>query len=611
MKKIISLILSFAMLLGVLVALGSCGEPDDPGAKIAVYLGEEIYDFDPSEYYVNDNAAQVMSLLFEPLFTIDEDGDRKKAVADDYEIDEEKRTITIELRETYWSDNVRVSADDFMFAWRNILLNPNNANPAAALLYDIENAVNVKNGRGSVYDLGLEKISAYSFEITYRNGADPEKLLDNLASIATSPIRQDKYEGAEGFWSKKNDAMVFNGPFKVVGLDYDQTVNASFKLERNVGYHQSYNKKDYDNKVRPYMLYALYSAEGNKMQCSYDQLVNNTIFYMCDAPLSDRRLYSEEATVADALSTYSYVFNTENPLFDVKEVRQALSMAIDRDAIVNEITFGKAAEGFVPAAVENFRDGYSYITTSSKLAAAKALIDSDYVQNKIKDLDKSFVLTVNDDEESLVIANMVKAAWELLGFNVQIEALGAMINTVTVNGSNTTNVYDSWIQYIVKSKALGNADSYDPDYVVSPGRISSNADDKDGIYTNFDVIAVDWQFYTDDAFVGLASLSTAFSGGGFDYVSSSQRVNISGWTDIQYDAYITEAYKATDEAARNAALHKAEQILLDAMPIMPIVSNQNFSFSSKELKKVELDGFGNFVFTDAKLKDYQKYYNRY
>ncbi len=608
MKKILSLVLCFAMLLGIGAILGGCGEPDDPGAKIAVYLGEEIYDFDPTDYYVNDNAAQVMSLLFEPLFVMDEDGKRKDGAAKKYEIDEEERTILIELRETYWSDSIRVTADDFIFAWRNVLLSPTTANPAAALLYDIENALNVKNGKASLYDLGLDKLDAYTIEITYREGADPENLLDNLASLPTSPMRQDKYENSEGFWSKQAGTMVFNGPFQVVELDFDDTTDPCFKLERNIGYRQPLDKKDYDNQVRPYTLYALYSADGNKMQCTYEQLVNDTVFFMCDAPLTDRRINKDEASVVDALSAYTYVFNTDSPLFAIKEVRQALSMAIDREAIVNEITFAKAADGFVPYSVGNFREGYSFINTSSKIDAARKILSAVAVKEKLAALsadDMSFVLTVNDDQESIAIANLVKASWEQLGFDVEIETLGRMTNRVT---ADNIEVPDSWIQYIVKSKALATESEYDSSYTVAKGR----TDNKENVtYSNFDVIAVDWQFYTDDAFIGLASLSSAFSGCGFNSAASAQRFNISGWFNSDYDAYITAAYKASDEETRNAALHAAEQILLDEMPIVPVVFNQNFSFTSKELKKVDVNGFGYFVFTKAKLKNYEDYYSRY
>ena len=108
-------------------------------AEIKVYLGDAIYDFDPTDYYTDSNADQVMNLIFEPLFYIDEDGDRECAAADDYDVDEKERLITIELRESYWSDGTQVKAEDFIYAWRDILLSPDRPNPASALLYDIEN----------------------------------------------------------------------------------------------------------------------------------------------------------------------------------------------------------------------------------------------------------------------------------------------------------------------------------------------------------------------------------------------------------------------------------------------------------------------------------------
>ena len=155
MKKLLSLVLLLAVVLSVATSLASCGAPEDDGAYISVYLGEGVYDLDPSDYYVSDNAAQLMSLIYEPLFRIDEDGDLECAAADDYEVDEEKRTIYITLRETYWSDGNRVKAEEFVYAWRDVILSPNNANAAAALLYDIENAVEVKNGSKPINSFGV------------------------------------------------------------------------------------------------------------------------------------------------------------------------------------------------------------------------------------------------------------------------------------------------------------------------------------------------------------------------------------------------------------------------------------------------------------------------
>ena len=70
MKKIISLFLVMTLLLGSLAVLSGCA-PKDDGAEISVYLGDVIYDLDPTEYYADDNATQILSLLYEPLFRLD------------------------------------------------------------------------------------------------------------------------------------------------------------------------------------------------------------------------------------------------------------------------------------------------------------------------------------------------------------------------------------------------------------------------------------------------------------------------------------------------------------------------------------------------------------
>ena len=142
MKRLVCTVLALAMMLGCVSVLSGCGSSEDNGAEFNVYLGEEIYDFDPSDYYVDGNAEQVMSLLYEPLFSLSSRGKLQCAAAKSYKVDKDTRTITINLRESYWSNGARVQSSDFAFAWISIL-DPESANPAAALFYDIEGAVEV------------------------------------------------------------------------------------------------------------------------------------------------------------------------------------------------------------------------------------------------------------------------------------------------------------------------------------------------------------------------------------------------------------------------------------------------------------------------------------
>ena len=80
-----------------------------------------------------------------------------------------------------------------------------------------------------------------------------------------------------------------------------------------------------------------------------------------------------------------------------------------------------------------------------------------------------------------------------------------------------------------------------------------------------------------------------------------------GYRSADYDAYIAAAFAATDEDERREALYNAEQLLVEDACIAPIVFNQNFAFVNKDLSKVEFNGFGNFVLTEVKQKNYEDY----
>ncbi len=575
MKKILSLVLVLSLLLGSALVLTSCGAPDDEGAQISVYLGEPIYDFDPTDYYVDSNADQLMSLLFEPLFTLDDDGDLEKAAAKKYDVDEDERTIVIELRETYWSDGSRVLASDYIYAWRDVILDPTKANPAAALFYDIENAVEIKKGEASAYEFGATG-SLYEITIVYREGADYEQLLKNLASVATAPLRQNGVAQSSSYWAKSVNTIYTNGPFQLDNLDYEEGI---ITIARNLGYHQNPNKVDYDNEVNPHLLTSAFEVGGKTVDLSYSDLEDKTVFIMTDAPLEDRAANKDEAKVYDALSTYTYVFDTTNPLFAKKEVRQALSLVIDRNAIIKAITFGKAADGFIPPlAAENIEQ--SLISASANKAAAEQLL----VGVDFTGVSKSFTLTVNDDAQSIAIAELVEDAWESIGFSVTVRAVGTVENSVIDFANNTKiTVLDSEIQYLVKEASKGNV--------------------------QYDVIAVDWQMYSTDPFVALAALTSDMNGCGaiFNNADTTLRPNISGWANAEYDALIDSAYATANDEARSEYLKAAEKLLIEEMPVIPLVFEETFVFTAKGISKVKVDGFGNLTFTDVKLKNYEKY----
>ncbi len=581
MKKIISLFLALVMCVGCFAALTSCGAPEDAGAEIAVYLGEEVYDFDPSDYYVNSNAEQLMSLLYEPLFRVNSKGKLECAAAEKYTVDEEERKIIIELRESYWSDEIQVKADDFVYAWRNRILDPNRANPAAALFFDIENAIEVKNGSAKLFELGVFASDNYEITITYREGADYKQLLRNLASVAASPVREDIANKADTYWSKSASSIVTNGPFKLEELSVSEK---SFSLARNVGYHQRTTVVDYTKNVTPAKLVSFLNGAGAEFSVSYADIAEKTVFYMLDASLADRTANKTSATATDDYSTYSYVFNTDNPLFAIPEVRLALSMSLDRVAMANAAVFAKPAKSFLSAPIADKLYGKELPMTGEQNAAyAQELLAT--VSAKLEGIPLAFTLTVNADEESIAVANFAKNAWRELGFEVTVNAVKPITTTVHDNDTKENiQIVDSGIQYLVKNAAYGKRD--------------------------FDVIAVDWQMYSDDAFVSLASFTSFMNGSGADFTNDVYRTNMSGWWSADFDSYMQLAFNASTEAERREALKNAEKILLDSAPIIPLLYNQSFSFLSEDIKGVRIDGFGNFVLTEASQRDYQQYLDK-
>ncbi len=575
MKKILSLILALTLILGTVMTLASCGAPENDGAQISVYLGDPIYDFDPSDYYVDSNAEQVMSLLYEPLFTLNEKGEFKYAAAKSYKVNEKDRQITITLRESYWSDGARVVAADFLYAWRDLLLEPTKANPAAALLYDIENALEIKQGTLSNSELGVEA-NLYDIKITYREGADYNQLLKNLAATATSPVRQSAVNMAPTYWSKQSNSIITNGPFIISSLDYEE---GELRLERNVGYHQNPNVTDYDNIVIPHALVTFFTVDGYHVECSYSDIEEKTVFYMGDASIVDRKDNAANAVAADVFSTYTYVFNTEKPLFAIPEIRRALSISIDRAAIASEIVFGKAATGLLSSKANKGVEQL-LLETESKMAQARELVAS----VDLTDIDTSFSITVNNDEVSRKIADYVKSRWTELGFDVSVEyASYVKTSQLDFTTSAELEIYDSEIQYLVKEASYGNRE--------------------------FDVIAVDWQLYSADPFVALAAFTSNMNGNGavFKDATTTYRTNISGWTNAKYDGYIKAAYEADDASERNENLKKAEALLIEEAPIAPIVFNQNFYFASAEISEIKVDGSGHFVYTNMKQENYESY----
>lgn len=607
-KRISALLLCALMVLSCFASCGSGISQENPGAYISMYLTDEVYDFDPANAYNNDSALQIVSLLFTPLMTIGENGKVTGALVKEYEISEDPKAheyiITLKLKNTGWSDGTPVSANDVVFTIKRIL-EVEATSEAASLLYPIKNARAVKAGDLSIDALGVYAVNTttveiYLEEVLDENGkpaVDYDGFLRNLTSYALCPLRE-MIVGRTTDWAKKPATMVCSGPFLLRRVSYENA-NKGLTLERNPYYMRS-NEYDLqgdlvdrlDKAVTPYRLIVDYTKSAEEIAAAYNA---GEIFYMGDIPLSLRGDYASKAKVKDAMSTHAYYLNENveiggEKLFANAAVRKALSLAIDRDAIANKVVFAKAASALVPYEVFNgnsskkdFRTaGGDLIATGANIDAAKALLS----EAKINASKYSFSITVAAyDEVHVAIAEEVAAAWNALGFKVKVEQVKVAVN----NDLGTTNEVPVDIKDDIFLERIQVGD--------------------------YQVAAVDLVAYSPDAFGILAPFAKGFSGQGMDMDLKDENgqpyyvlpTHITGYESEAYNALIEQAYATSDASKKADVLHEAEKLLMEDMPIIPIVFNQSASLTSKKLSNVSANYYGVSVFTTAKLKNYEKY----
>lgn len=603
-KRVIALVLCLATVLLCFTFI-SCGDDrdlNDEGAFIRMYLSEPVYDFDPLKAHTNEAAMQLMSLIYEPLFYVDEDGDLQGALVDDYdyEEDEEKGTyiLTLELNETTWSDGVPLTAAHVEYAFSR-LISPKTSHPAVSLLYDIKNARAIVSGDASPDDLGVTVRDNRTIEIYFEGPVEVEEFLLNLASPALVPIRKDVIATYADSWSRKSTNLVCSGPFRVRYNLYEE--KDGFVLERNEYYYRDRENDSIDESVLPHRIIVDYTTDPAEQMKGFNSGAVGGVYYFGHIPLSARKdgafaAYLENATVIDSPSTHVYYLNQNavingEQLFAKREVRAALSLAINRNAIVDELVYARPANGMVPYSLFNraddtelFREvGGSYIDGGDKIAEAQALLD----EAGINPADYSFSICVNlGNEEHMKMASMIESAWGSLGFNVSITELGASeIVTVDNKGEEThTGIYDCKYQDAVEDMVY--TDDKGRDQVV-------------------EVIALDLVASGYDAFSYLAPFAAAYSGNAHDANSNVDHApHVTGYNCPAFNAKIEEAFKAENEEARYVLVHEAEQLLLYDMPAIPVIFNQSVSICGDMLSGVELTYTGSPKMAEAELENY-------
>ncbi len=157
-------------------------------------------------------SSYLQFMIFEGLTRLLPDGEVEFALAESVEISKDGLTYIFHLKEAEWSDGHPITAYDFEYSWKKILT-PSFGSPCPYLLFCIENAEEAVAGKISPERTGIKALDDSTLRIQLKH---PTPYFLSLISFCNFfPIPQH-IELENPLWYLKVDkTLVCNGPFRI------------------------------------------------------------------------------------------------------------------------------------------------------------------------------------------------------------------------------------------------------------------------------------------------------------------------------------------------------------------------------------------------------------
>lgn len=462
---------------------------------------------------------------FEGLTTKDKNNDIIPGVAESWDISEDGLTYTFYIR-----TNAKWSDGEILVADDFVYAWQRAVDPATASEYSYQfepiiNAMDINAGKMPVTNLGVRAIDDNTLEVKLEK---PTAYFLELADFPTFyPVRKDIIEKYGEKWTQNPETYIVNGPFIMT----ERNIDESIVMEKNTNY---WNIETIVPKKIVFVLMdnptaSVAGIKGGSLQLS-DRV-----------PPQDIPNLEKEGILKmiPRLGTYYYALNNTNEALKDYRVRRALSLVIDRNYIVNQVAkTGIVAGALVPYGVMDaegdFREnGGEYISTK----------DIDYINNIEEAKELMREAGYPNGEGFPVLEFLVDA-------NSQIPIFEAVQQMWKEHlGVDSTINQQEWAVFLQTVYS-------DKDYVVA--RSGWTGDYNDPM-----------------TFLGM-------------FLSYSPQ-NHAAFSNARYDALLQTAMNTLNENVRMEAMHKAEDILMSNMVLLPIYYYTTPTLISPKLKDVVYD----------------------
>lgn len=377
--------------------------------------GEYIEGIAAQPRYINPILAQtseadadLVQLIYSGLFGYDGAGNLVKRLAADYSVSEDGKIYTVTLRSgVKWHDGQELTADDVLYTIQAIQ-DPAYKSPLRA------NWLSVDVAAVDRYTVTFTlKKTYFGFLENLTLGILPKHIWENIAP--------------ENFLlADYNLAPIGSGPYSFFDSEKDSSGNMlSYELR---AWNSYFDGAPYISKI----IFHFYPDEATLID-AYNRKEISGINSVTPENLS--RLEEHKSTRVYSINIpriFAVFFNTtKNVALAHDEVRQALSYATDRDAIIREVLSGKGQSAY--SAFLPFMTGYSgdLALPYFDIGKANALLDDngwkrgeDGVRSKNGDV-LAIELTVPDWPELTHTADLLKVQWAEAGARVTVNVLGA------------------------------------------------------------------------------------------------------------------------------------------------------------------------------------------
>ena len=401
----------FAVLILACTLLTGCFTGKSGPKYLRYSVGTEPETLDPRKS-TGIPESTVEAQLFEGLTTLDAKNSPVPAMAEKWEISPDGLKYKFHLRPgVKWSNGDPVTAYDFEYAWKTTL-SPELGSKYSYQLFYVKNGEAYNQGLTTADNVGVKALDDKTLEVALEKPTAYFLSLTAFHSLYPVPRRIVE---ANPKWAADPKTLVGNGPFKITAWVH----NSRIELAKNEHYWDT-------AKVKMSRLDFLLTESGSTEVAMFD---NNQIDMGENAPPSEYPRLQKQGNlkISPYLGTYFFSFNvTKAPLDNVK-VRQALSLALDRQAIITNVTKGeqKPALAWVPPGLadagptNDFRQlGGDFLRDRDIETAKKLLAEAGYPEGKgLPPID----LIYNTNDVHKAIAEATQEMWRKnLGINVTL-----------------------------------------------------------------------------------------------------------------------------------------------------------------------------------------------